>query len=213
MTANSDYRVQDKRKSRKILRLPDYDYSQPGAYFITIVTQGRRCIFGNIEDGILQLSEYGLIAKTIWEKLPDRFTNIICDVFIIMPNHIHGIIEIVAAGFTPANERFNLVAAGFTPAEKESSPAINNSHQIKSRQPQGLPLQETVGEIVGAYKSLVSRECLKVFKARNEIMGKLWQRNYYEHAIRNEQDYEAIIDYIEANPRNWELDEEYIRPM
>jgi len=65
-----------------------------------------------------------------------------------------------------------------------------------------LPLQESIGEIVGAYKSLVSRECLKVFKARNEIMGKLWQRNYYEHVIRNEQDYEAIIDYIEANPRN-----------
>ena len=208
--------------NRKSLRLPDYDYSQPGAYFVTIVTGRRKCLFGEIENGTIKLSILGQIVEKVWENLPERFPNIICDNYIIMPNHIHGIIEIIAAGFAPAEniirqpqglplqhtiENFtnipnaqnqsDPVGAGLAPAEDNFG------------QPQGLPLQHTIGDIVGAYKSLVSGECLKVFKARNEMMGKLWQRNYYEHVIRDERDYEAIVDYIQTNPDNWERDEEY----
>ena len=230
--------------NRKSLRLPDYDYSQPGAYFITVGTQGRRCLFGEIENGTIKLSILGQIAEKVWENLPERFPNIICDNYIIMPNHIHGIIEIVAAGLAPAREiRSALVAAGLAPALRQSQGlplqhtienftnvlnAQNQSDPVGAGlapvlgQPQGLPLHQpneckelpprhTIGDMVGAYKSLVANECMKIFRVNNnnKTLGKLWQRNYYEHVIRDERDYEAIVDYIQTNPDNWERDEEF----
>jgi len=161
------------------------------------------------------LNEYGIIAFEEWMKLTERFTNFELDTFQIMPNHIHGIIvlkdirvsftsaedlvgtglttteEIVGTGFTPVQD---VVGAGFTPAQDDkragASPAPTSA-------------------IIGAYKSLVANECLKIFKTKNEIMGKLWQRDYFEHIIRNEVSYKNISDYIITNAACWKDDKFY----
>jgi REP element-mobilizing transposase RayT len=204
---------------RRSIRLKGYDYSQAGAYFITICTHNRICRFGEIvgagftparftpaHDGnvqpqnnvgqpkgftpTMQLNEYGQIAYNEWAKLPERFSNFELDVFQIMPNHIHGIIVL--------NEIS--VGAGFTPAR-------NVTGQPNTGQPQGIA--PTIGDIVGAYKSLVANECLTIFKNNNETMGKLWQRNYHEHIIRDEQSYQTISEYIINNPTKWQDDKFY----
>jgi len=194
---------------RRSIRLKGYDYSQAGLYFITICTQNRICRFGEIvgaglaparftpahnEIGqpqgfapTMQLNEYGQIAYNEWAKLPERFSNFELDVFQIMPNHIHGIIVL--------NE--------ITHPQNNVVQPQNNTGQ-----PQGLPLP-TIGDIVGAYKSLVANECLTIFKNNNETMGKLWQRNYHEHIIHDEQSYQRISDYIINNPANWKDDKFY----
>ena len=137
----------------------------------------------------MNLNEYGQIAHEQWQKIPVRFETVELDAFVIMPNHIHGIIII--------NES-QPVKAGLTPT-------LNRQFS----QTQRCPKRKTIGDIVGAYKSLVANECLKIFKTKNENMGKLWQRNYYEHIIRDEKSYLKIAQYILDNPEKWELDSMY----
>lgn len=190
---------------RRSIRLKGYEYSQAGAYFITICLQDRACLFGKIAYDEMILNDYGKIANDEWEKLPQRFPNFELDVFQIMPNHMHGIVVLIEP-----------VGAGFTPAQ-------NNNNRATAR----VAPTKTVGDIVGAYKSLVANECLKIFKLnwkmKNPVgvnragaspaptMGKLWQRNYYEHIIRNEQSYQTISNYIINNPANWASDKFFIK--
>ena len=166
---------------RRSIRLKGYDYSREGLYFITVCCQDRICRFGNIVNDEMQLNEYGQIAHNEWMKLTERFSNFELDVFQIMPNHMHGIILLNDIS----------VGAGFTSAQNDG-------------QPQGIA--PTIGDIIGAYKSLVANGCLEIYKSKNETMGKLWQRNYYDHIIRNEQSYHRISEYIKNNPSNWEND-------
>jgi putative transposase len=158
------------------------------------------------------LNEFGRIAHDEWEKLPDRFQHFELDAFQIMPNHMHGIIFLqipagaVRAGFTPAHPDESAVRVGFTPAH----PDENRQPLPENGQPQGLPLRATVGDIVGAYKSLVANKCLDIFKSRNKKMGKLWQGNYYEHIIRDDVSYQRISEYIYNNPEKWQDDKFFI---
>jgi putative transposase len=131
------------------------------------------------------LNKLGQIACGEWMKLPQRFQNLELDVFQIMPNHMHGIIIL------------NDVRAGLAPA-----PNINRA---------GVNPAPTVGAIIGAYKSIVSNECLKIFKSKNEKMGKIWQRDYYEHIIRNEISLFNISEYIINNPVNW-VNDDWVDP-
>jgi REP element-mobilizing transposase RayT len=190
---------------RRSIRLKGYDYSQAGLYFITICCQDRFCRFGDVVEGEMVLNEYGEIAHNEWMKLTERFPNFKMDVFQIMPNHMHGIIFLTDPPFgttarvDPTGDVKNMnteknghtvVGAGFTPAPTVCPPP-------------------TVPDIVGAYKSLVANGCLKIYKSKNETMGKLWQRNYYEHIIRNEQSYQTISEYIINNPAKWANDKFY----
>ncbi len=233
---------------RHSIRLKDYDYSQPGGYFITLVTHERRNLFGKIVQGEMQLNEFGVIAHEQWLQIPMRFDLVELGEFVIMPDHIHGIliihesvaavevVESVGAGFTPAriNEmtgqpqglpRRGMDEIGKTEfgqpqgLPRRGTDDIGQSQfgqpqfgQSQFGQPQGLPRRElrrvTLGDIVGAYKSLVANECLKIYKLRNEVMGKLWQRNYYEHIIRSERELNQIGEYILSNPANWDSDGE-----
>ena len=117
-------------------------------------------------------------------KLPERYPNILLDAFQIMPNHIHGIIILPPVGATLAVAR-----------DANNTVARDASNAIL-----------TIGGIVGAYKSLVVNKCLEICKLRNRYMGKLWQRNYYEHIIRNEISHERIAGYIVNNMLNWRND-------
>ena len=226
---------------RRSIRLKGYDYSQAGLYFITICVQDRKCLFGKITGASpagaqMELNEFGSVAYEQWQKLPERFTNIELDVFQIMPNHMHGIIVLtdVGAGFTPARDD-NAFAdekiTGANPARiitntpDQNNPnnpghddaVVHDDNLIADQIGAGASPAPTtaksksVGDIVGAYKSLVANECLKIFKQKypGEMMGKLWQRNYYEHIIRDEQSYQRISDYIINNPLKWKDDKFY----
>lgn len=201
---------------RRSIRLKGYDYAQAGLYFITICCQDRACLFGEVVNGEMVLNEYGQIAFDEWVKLSERFPNFELDVFQIMPNHMHGIILLndvsVGAGFTPAqidgiaqNNGDNTVNTGFTSAQNQNNADSENDSDIRAK----ARVAPTVSDIVGAYKSLVANGCLDIYKSKNETMGKLWQRNYHEHIIRNEQSYQRISEYIINNPAKWADDKFY----
>jgi len=142
--------------------LRDYDYANAGAYFVTICCKDRVNYFGEIVNEKMILNEYGYIAYDEWGKLQERYLENKFDVFQIMPDHIHGIINIRV---TDTNT--------------------------------------TIGRIVGAYKSLVFARCLEISNENKCVLGKLWQRNYWEHIIRNETEYTKIAEYICDNPVLW----------
>jgi REP element-mobilizing transposase RayT len=295
------------RHHRRSIRLKGYDYSQAGAYFITICVKNMECRFGKIENGIMILNEFGTIAYNEWFALEDRFANFELDVFQIMPNHMHAIIvltDTTAVGATlavapNAGDDKSLAVAPNAGDDKSLAVAPNaenvNNEQIekitetqltnegvstivgatlavapyagKDNHEQTGDTAETqlanegvstivgatlavapyagndnheqtgdmtetktgtmngnmstieratarvaptmnanVGDIVGAYKSLVSTTCLKIYKLKNEHMDKMWQRNYYEHIIRNEESYNTIAAYIINNPAKWNED-------
>lgn len=146
-------------------------------------------MFGKIENGKMVLNESGQIVFNEWMKLPERFPNIKMDVFQIMPNHIHGIIKL---NENPAGAA--LAAAPNMIIQNNNDPEI---------QAGASPARTTIPGIIGAYKSLVANECLKRFKSKNEIMGKIWHRNYYDQIIRSDRSYYNIPEYIKNNPVNW----------
>ncbi len=219
---------------RRSIRLSGYDYSQEGAYFITICCQDKVCRFGVIENDKMMLNECGLIAASEWIALPNRFVNIEVDVFQIMPNHIHGIIIVKDVGATLAVAQDGMGETADTGQPQGIAPTIAQDvmgETADAGQPQGIAptiAQDGMGEtadtgqpqgiaptqvvhgtipaIIGAYKSLVSNGCLKIYKSKNKPMGKLWQRNYYEHIIRNEQSYRTISQYVTDNPAKWAFD-------
>ena len=186
---------------RRSIRLKGYDYSQEGLYFITICCQDKICRFGKIENGKMILNDLGKIAYDEWIKLPERYPRVLLDVFQIMPNHMHGIV-----GATLAVAQ-NAVAQNTDTPNADIPKVVPNAVSPIGAEASHVP---TIGNIIGAYKSLVTNKCLEIHKLRNEYMGKLWQRNYYEHIIRNEQAYLNISDYIIHNPEKWQDDKCHI---
>ena len=163
---------------RKNLRIPEFDYSQPGAYFVTIVTQDRKTLFGQIVDGEMILNYMGKMVEEVWIAIPKHFPNVELGEFVVMPNHIHGIISITV-GATHASPL----------------PRVSRG-----------PLPGSIGAIIGSFKSAATK---RFHEIPNNPEKRLWQRSYYEHVIGNKRDYQAIFDYIVANPMNWEKDEEF----
>jgi REP element-mobilizing transposase RayT len=172
---------------RRSIRLKDFDYSQPGGYVVTICAHGGRCLFGEIADGEMQLSAAGSMVRSAWECLPNRFAFIRLDEFVVMPNHLHGIIVL-----TGESSRSDELAEG--------------EHKVR---PYGT-LAGTVSRIVQAFKSMTTHEyAIGVNHGRwAPFSGRLWQRSYYEHIIRNEDDLQRVRRYINENPVRWPWDEE-----
>jgi REP element-mobilizing transposase RayT len=166
---------------RRSIRLKGYDYSQSGTYFVTICAKDRELYFEKYRG----LQE---IVRQQWEELPQRFPDLTLDEFIIMANHIHGIL-IVGAGLAPALSY--RATARVAPTFSVDRPA------------------PTVGEIVGTFKSLCIHDWLTYIKEKKiDAIWKFWQRNYYEHVIRNEDELNRIREYIQNNPLKWHLDKE-----
>jgi len=172
----------DKRKkqNRKSIRLKNYDYSNAGYYFVTIVTHKRANLFGSVEDGTVELNSGGKLVEELWTEIPLHFPYVTIDQYIIMPNHLHGILII--------NDNVGARHASPLPPD--------NLSQHK---------QQPLGTIIGSFKSAVTKRIHDLGSLDQE---KIWQRNYYEHIIRDERDYEKIYEYIQFNPMNWSLDEE-----
>ena len=189
---------------RRSIRLKGYDYSQAGLYFITICIQDRECFFGNIVNGEMILNDAGKMADNEWGKIPDRFINVQLHEHIVMPNHFHAIMEIVGATLVVAPDGTTVAPVGTTVAPGNEIVGNENG------QPQGIaPTKpKTVGDIVGAFQSIVTVEYIRGVKQLDwpPFNGKLWQRNYWEHIIRDEQSYHRISNYIINNPNNWKGD-------
>jgi len=170
---------------RKSIRLKNYDYSLPGEYFITLCTHDKVCMFGEAIEDEMRLTPTGEIAKRCWEEIPKHFPNVELDEHIIMPNHIHGII-IINPLVGVDNHNSSVGVEYIQPLPKTFQHVIPNS----------------LGSIIRSYKAAISRECRK-----QKYSDFSWQRNYYEHIIRNDKDLNNIREYISNNPIKWCLDE------
>ena len=187
---------------RNSLRLKSYDYSQSGGYFVTICTRNREWYFE-------QYPELRTIVEHGWKNIQNRYSNIELDEFIIMPNHLHGIIIIgdkSSVGATLAiaknsDAKTKSVGATLAVAQHNRAGAFDNRA--------GASPAPTLGDIIGSFKSLCANNWLKFINKNNiNAPAKIWQRNYYEHIIRNEKELERIRQYIINNSLQWEFDRE-----
>ncbi len=162
------------RPNRKTIRLPNFDYASGAAYFITICARERVNHFGIIHDGVMEKNKIGIMIEDYWRRLSSRY-SIDIDEYIVMPNHIHGIV--------------------FVQEIEEGTGA----HL-------GAPLQQ----IIRWFKTMTTNEYIRQVKTNNwpEFHGRLWQRNYYEHVIRSDDDLYNTRKYIQENPLKWALDKE-----
>ena len=172
---------------RRSLRLPHHDYASAGAYFITACVYQQRCLLGDIVDGVMRLDDFGEIAQNCWQSIPDHFAHVQLDAFVVMPNHVHGIL------FITHSDRRNTVSLC-----SGSIPSPLQHRKFGEAIPGSLPT------IVGAYKSAVTK---RINAARNMRGVSIWQRNYYEHIIRNDTALNRIRQYIQANPASWQTDQ------
>lgn len=184
---------------RRSIRLKEYDYSQPGAYFITICTHQREHLFGEIVDGIMQLNEFGQIAHEEWHKTARIRVEIELDEFVIMPNHFHGIViihePVRAYRDTPKG------GVGDTPVRAYGHTPLPTPNPTTFESP-----SRTLGAIVRGFKSAVTTQ---INQKRCTPGNPVWQRNYWEHIIRDKKDLYNVQAYILNNPIQWENDRYY----
>jgi len=197
--------------NRKNIRLKAFDYSTSGSYFVTICTGNYEPFFGIVENGEIHSNDVCRIAMECWQGLPERFHKVSLDEFVFMPNHLHGIINISynqrviyhapTGALIPNHSNMNhdpngyndkFVGAQFIAPKKKG---VMNAGTM-NRTP-------TLGMVVRSFKALATR---KIRLSGKEQFG--WQRNYYEHVIRNEDSLKYIREYIINNPLRWELDRE-----
>ena len=169
----------------------NYDYAQPGAYFVTICAQNRECVFGEVVQGQMILDGPGQMLESVWRQLPQCYPGVEVDAFAIMPNHVHGIVVLVGAGLVGVGPRACPERPG-QPQGVAPTPAIS------------LP------DVVHRFKSLTTAKYGR--GVHNDgwrpFPGRLWQRNYYEHIMRNENELNRVRQYIVDNPAGWEEDPE-----
>ena len=180
---------------RRSIRLEGYDYTLPGVYFVSMISYRRVCIFGEIAKGMVEFSLVGDLVNNCWLSIPNHFESTTLDEYVLMPNHLHGIIFI--------NE---------SPGKGKAF-AKDNIDNDDSLLANALPLRQfgtqsgSLNAIVQNFNSVSTR---LVNKSYYKTGNKIWQRNYYERIIRNERELNAIRQYICDNPLNWERDEEYV---
>jgi putative transposase len=170
------------KHQRRSIRLQGYDYTLGGAYFVTICTQDREYLFGEIVDSEMRLSEIGRVVEEEWIKTATVRKNVGLDAFVVMPNHIHGIVVIV----------------------DEDKPIDVGAQRRCAPTPLGVAAG-SLGAIIRSFKSVVTKRTNQIRDTRSVCV---WQRNYHEHIIRDDKDLDRIRLYIVDNPANWETDQE-----
>jgi len=168
------------QRRKNSIRLRGYDYSRPGVYFVTICTRDRDCLFGNIVNGQMVMNDYGKMVDETLKWLARRYAYVSLDAWVVMPNHLHGIVIIT-------DEQCN--------SRGGSRTAPTRTAPTRTRKP--------LGRLIGAFKTVSTK---RINELRRTTGARLWQRNYYEHIIRNENELNAIRRYILNNPLNWDLD-------
>ena len=171
------------RRHRHSQRLPGHDYAGEAAYFVTIVTENRELWFGEIVEDSMHLSICGLMVDSWWCQLPRRYPTVMLDAYVVMPNHLHGIIRIR-----------NI-------QQDASASQTESSHTVKV----------SLGQAIGWFKTVTTTDYMLGVKRYDwpQFDGKLWQRNYHDRVIRNRHELNYIRSYIATNPERWSQDEEY----
>ena len=246
---------------RRAMRLRSYDYSQPGAYFVSICAQHRKCLFGTIIDGQMRLNEIGEIVVECWSRIPQHFPSVELGEYVIMPNHIHGIIALNIVGARsprpigeeqsisptvgarsprPIGEEQSISPTVGTRSprpigeeqsisptvgarsprpigeEQSISPTVGTrsprpigeeqsiSPTVGTRSPRPSDNSPSLGKIVAYFKY----QSTKHINQHHNMPGtRIWQRNYYDHVIRDDTDLQRIRRYIQDNPMKWALDQ------
>ncbi|MDX1586419.1 MAG: transposase [Balneolaceae bacterium] len=179
--------TQDKKRNRASNRVKNFDYSSPGFYFLTICTDNRFHLFGKIVRGQMRLNRYGEIASEEWLKTEMLRENVRLDEFVIMPDHVHAIIQLIDTEHDEPHRR----------GTARRAPASIEYTQFEQF---GKPTKNSIPTIVRSYKSAVTR---KINICHGRPGNKIWQRNYYERIIREETSLNRIREYIRKNPENW----------
>ena len=170
-------RFDREKHHRRSIRLPGYNYTQPGAYFVTVCAHGRECLFGEIVDAKMALNQYGRVVARCWEQLNREYARVKLDRWVVMPNHLHGIIAI------------DVIGRGGS----RTAPTTD------------MDEPKPLGRLVGSFKT-VSTKQINILRGTPSTL--LWQRNYYERIIRDDDELDRIRCYIEDNPAMWEMDRE-----
>jgi REP element-mobilizing transposase RayT len=173
--------------ARRSVRLPDFDYAGFGAYFVTLCTSDRQCYFGEVTGDGVQLNDYGKTVADCWMEIPRHMPNVELDAFIVMPNHLHGILWIMGAN-SPAMQRATPWVAPTDEPERRPGPA-----------------QGSLGAVIGAFKSVTAKRLC----GNPELPSRLWQRNYFEQVIGDGAALNRIRDYIQTNPSRWSEDPDH----
>jgi REP element-mobilizing transposase RayT len=201
-------------------RLQHWDYGWNGNYFITICTMDRECFFGKIENHTMHLSETGKLAQQFWNEIPNHFPFVLLGAFVVMPNHVHGILtidrgdgDVDGDGDGDVETRQCLVSTAKSYQSAKIIPnkpngSINTTRKSSKQLSPGQKRfqnqgKNTVSSIIGSYKSIVTRRARKI----NPCFG--WQSRFYDHIIRDDQSFRRIQQYIHDNPGNWEKDRFY----
>ncbi|HET9178572.1 MAG TPA: hypothetical protein VFQ24_09485 [Terriglobia bacterium] len=199
---------------RRSIRLRGHDYAGGGAYFVTICTQSKRCLFGEIVEGNMILNNAGWLVQRAWHALPQRFGSLVLDAFQMMPNHLHAIFVLPGPGLEPA-----IAVATGAPVIQPSGATVGAGLALPNRTVgvglalprarQAVPLRydpsrcTSMGDVVGAFKSISTIALNKLGSCPG---ARPLQRNFYEHTIRDVGELEMIRDYIVHNPQCWSED-------
>jgi len=175
-------RYDPQKHHRRSIRLKGWDYRKPGWYYVTMVVQNRECLFGKVVHGEMVLNEYGKICDQCWLSITDHFDNVKLDKYQIMPNHLHGIIVIEPNENDDVGDVDDLVGSRHALTLHKRQ----NDHPIREF---GKPLSHSLSTIIGSFRSAVSNQ---INKCRQTPGAKLWQRNYWEHIIRDENELTRI---------------------
>lgn len=170
--------------NRRSIRLPEYDYSWQGEYFVTICVHARECLLGKVVNGEMVVNEFGQIVQRCWKELPSHYAQLSLGEWVVMPNHMHGILII-------------------NDADVEAIP-VGVIHELPLHEsPMYKRRKMLLSKIIGRFKMNSGKQINLI---RNLPGSSVWQRNYYEHIIRNGKSYIEIENYIRNNPLNWHTD-------
>ncbi|MCB1193525.1 MAG: transposase [Leptospiraceae bacterium] len=209
---------------RRSIRLKGYDYSQEGLYYITICVKDKLHLFGKIENGKMIPNDAGIMVETVWKEIPIYYPMFALHNFVVMPNHIHGILEIISdcnVGVDPcvypiertypSDENVYLIMD-----KKCNHDNVEGNHpSTSSGESRGIAptakSKMSIFDVVHRFKTMTTKRYTDGVKENGwQVFNKkLWQRNYYEHIIRNDESYLEISEYIQNNPMNWLEDEHY----
>ena len=197
---------------RRSIRLKGYDYTRPGAYFITICTQNRECLFGEVVNGEMRLNGAGAMVQSVWDEIPAFYPGVLTDAFVVMPNHIHGIVILVGAALRGRPGSGHPQGGVPTVSAPRGRPGLGHPQggAPTGSQSRGVARALSLPDVVHRFKTLTTKRYVDGVKRDGwpPFPGRLWQRNYYEHIIRDEQSLNRIRQYIADNPARWALDRE-----
>jgi REP element-mobilizing transposase RayT len=196
---NNQYRIPS-------ARLPHWDYRWAGAYFITICTHNREHYFGEIKNGQMQLSHIGVIADILWYQIPHHSKNVELGAFVVMPNHVHGILILTDTNDTVETLHVETLHVETLHATSlpSTKPSTKPSTEQKNEQMAVIsPKSNSISTIVRSYKSAVTKHAYRLgFDFQ-------WQTRFHDHVIRNDESFQKITNYIISNPANWQDDKFY----